>query len=519
MKRLLLKIFFALTFCLNAFAVSNSNIEAVVAQSDSGTFGDISRKCRGRFTAGIPPASKLLYGYPSAIWSSYTTIKVDSPGNTLAVFGNPSGTWIEPPADTTGNTQNNAVWGILGFVIRQQLTLVENPRGSTEKDTIEIRYIIRNDNASVATAGIRIMLDLQLGGNDNSPVNAQGSGKIVNETRWLGAAVPEAYRSFDDYVNPSVSAEGILKLGAATPPDMLIIGQWTSMKEDANRWDYTLSGSPITDSAAAVFFNPVSYLPGQAREYVTYYGIPKNSGAALDIKKDVNVPTANYGDILSYSITYSNVGTLTAGGLTIWDSIPWNTSLIDYSPGAVVSGGVISWYIGSLINGSAPANVWYRVAITPVLGTSVNNTAIADYTDPYWSEREVVRSNQAITGIFTATATASPTASPTPTITETPEPKLELTDVRVFPNPAEKDANIIFNINTAADIKVIIFTVSGEKTREIKGYFQKGYNSVRWNLKNDSSRPVASGVFVFRIEAVNNKKEKRQAFGKIMVAK
>jgi len=505
--------------CCGIFAASNSTIEAIVAASDSGTYGDLTRKCKGRFTAGIPPSSRLLYGYPAGIWSSYTTIKIDSPGTTLSVYGNPSGVWTENPADTPGNTQNNSAWSTGGFNIRQQLTLVTSPRGGTVKDTIEIRYIIRNDNAVAATAGLRILLDLQLGTNDNSPVNAEGNGKIVNETRWTGAFVPDAYRSFDDYVNPSVSAEGILRLGQATQPDMLIIGQWSNMKEDANRWDYTLSGTPITDSAAAVFFNPVSYMPGQVREYVTYYGLPHHSGAAVDINKTVDLALANYGDALSYNITYSNTGSLNAGNLTVWDSIPWNTSVIDYSPGAVISGGVISWYIGTLVNGSAPANLWYRVLITPVQGTAVYNTAIADYTDPYWAEREVMRSNQAVTGIFTATATASPTASPTPTITPTPEPKLDLTDVKAYPNPAGKDTNIVFRITTDATVKAIIFTVSGEKVREIRGAFQKGYNSIKWDLTNDATQPVASGVFLYRLEAVNNKNEKKDASGKVMIVR
>ncbi len=117
-----------------------------------------------------------------------------------------------------------------------------------------------------------------------------------------------------------------------------------------------------------------------------------------------------------------------------------------------------------------------------------------------------------ITESATLTMTPSITHTPLPptvTMTQTPsEPELEIKITGNFPNPFNKGTFIVFWLSKEAEIDLKIFTVSGEIVNEkakLNGIY--GINKFYWDGKNKFNREVASGVFIYKIRANDEKKE------------
>ncbi len=533
MKRDIFFVIFFIFVIPPIFSISNEFVDARIATINANTNDIFSRKAKARWTAGTSGYKRILYGWPDAIWSSFTTIKIDIPGNTIVIYGSSSGTFSQEPTDsfdTYGNSKNTTVWNKNNLEIKQEITIVDNPRDGINKDTFDIKYTIKNNNTFTAYAGIRILFDTQLGNNDNSPIIVRGEGRIIQEKKWIGIDIPQAWVTYDNIDNPQIKAEGILSLYGATKPDQLIIGQWDYMKEDANLWDYAVHPQDITDTAVAIFYNPVTILTGEEIIFKTYYGIPGISGGNLNITKSVDKTQADRGEVLSYNFDYINTGIENISNLIIWDTIPVNTNFIDGSNGYNTSAvyGLVFWDIPGVITTNTAYSLWFRVIINDNPGLVVSNTAKSSYIDTYWNEKEIKNSNTVYTDIFTATITptwtitqtytVSPTSTITPTFTNTPvDLDMELTGS--FPNPASNPVKIIIKLTREAELFLKIYNVSGEIVREIKTNGTTGYNVIMWDLRNSDFIPVASGVYLYSIEAVVSDKERIKKYGKIGVVK
>lgn len=511
----------------SAFAAGNSLIDVRVNSTDPGYVG--------WYVIGVPsiPPVKLLYGYPGAYWTTYTTIKITSPTAKEIAFGGIGGTFTQLPTegfDAANNTRNVCAWVVDGLKITQELTVVDNPRTAAAKDNIKITYRVQNQpaNSYNITAGIRIMLDTQLKTFDNSPIAVQGYGQVAKEREWTGSAVPDAWIAFDDYYNPTVKAECNMADAGATKPDRLVIADWDK-ELNPKPWNVTVDTNYVmTDTAAGMYYNPVTYTPGQELTFTIYYGIPDYSGAELAITKSASVAEANYGDTLSFNINYYNQSTYGLSNLKIWDSIPWNATFVDASAPYTYAGGVVSWDLGAISNTYTAYSVWLRASINHMQGVSVTNTSHSEYTDSYWMDKEVKHSNQAIVNILTATVTVTPsitqthtitpTASVTPTVTETPV-ALMLSLKGNYPNPARYSTNVVFYLARNADVKLKIFTVSGELVYEEKAHFPEGHNTILWNLINGAGKDVASGVYIYKLEATTERDEYAEAYSKMALAR
>ena len=67
------------------FAVSSSYIDCRIATITAASTDPLVKQIKGRFTAGDGSGRKLLYGYPGAPWSSFTTVNIEAPGSKLTV--------------------------------------------------------------------------------------------------------------------------------------------------------------------------------------------------------------------------------------------------------------------------------------------------------------------------------------------------------------------------------------------------------------------------------------------------
>jgi uncharacterized repeat protein (TIGR01451 family) len=94
----------------------------------------------------------------------------------------------------------------------------------------------------------------------------------------------------------------------------------------------------------------------------------------------------------------------------------------------------------------------------------------------------------------------------------------------VYPNPAPSDkaglpqsAYVYYSTNIAMPMTLDIYTIAGEKVRSLPAPGAQGAQQVAWDLKNQWGRPVASGVYAFRLWSSMPVIPTPEAFGYIAV--
>ncbi|MFQ5652940.1 MAG: T9SS type A sorting domain-containing protein, partial [bacterium] len=82
-----------------------------------------------------------------------------------------------------------------------------------------------------------------------------------------------------------------------------------------------------------------------------------------------------------------------------------------------------------------------------------------------------------------------------------------------YPNPFNPETSIQYSIPKAADVKLTIFNVLGQRVATLVNKQQVAGNYlVQWNGQNDAGRPVASGIYVYRISAGDFVQTKKMLF-------
>lgn len=72
---------------------------------------------------------------------------------------------------------------------------------------------------------------------------------------------------------------------------------------------------------------------------------------------------------------------------------------------------------------------------------------------------------------------------------------------RNFPNPFNPTTTISFDIAKAGSVKLNVYNVKGQLVRRLhNGDLASGNHRVVWNGRDESNRPVASGVYYYRLE-------------------
>lgn len=281
----------------------------------------------GRFvigtTGGDPSTTaddnkRLLYGYPSRIGTSFTTLRVISGGSTTDYqLGKNVAPTVSPSSDGTTLT---TVWEAGGVRVEQRLYFATNP-DTGRMDTTVIEYQLTNITTSQRQAGLRILLDTMIGDNDGAPFFAPGYGNITQERDFSRGGIPDYWIAWESPTfDPNrLKAKGFLRGSGITTPDRLVIAHWD---DDlcpsagpglfSTAWDYTANpNTSITcDSAVALYYNPVILNPGQTRTIRTYYGLT-GSGGGLALAPDVvNFVTANRQQLQNVSQYARDVSTV-----------------------------------------------------------------------------------------------------------------------------------------------------------------------------------------------------------------
>ena len=116
------------------------------------------------------------------------------------------------------------------------------------------------------------------------------------------------------------------------------------------------------------------------------------------------------------------------------------------------------------------------------------------------------------TPTITNTWTVTCTITPTVTMTATPPFCMELKGA--FPNPFFYDTRIVYSLCRDSAIKLTVYTVSGEVVRVFEQDGFIGYNTIYWNARNRALKPVASGTYIYSLEAVSAD-DKKKLWGKV----
>ncbi len=71
-----------------------------------------------------------------------------------------------------------------------------------------------------------------------------------------------------------------------------------------------------------------------------------------------------------------------------------------------------------------------------------------------------------------------------------------------YPNPFNPTTTIGFNLKEEAKVKIEIYNIHGQKVDTVAdGYYGAGYNNVNWDGVDGEGRPVASGVYFYKMKA------------------
>ncbi len=152
--------------------------------------------------------------------------------------------------------------------------------------------------------------------------------------------------------------------------------------------------------------------------------------------------------------------------------------------------------------------------VTPTITLTHTHTSTPTIT-PTITETETIEDTFTHTPTITETAvdTATPTATPTAT-----EGEFYLKLIGNFPNPFKDETQIIYELGKTSEVKIRIYTISGELVTNLQETGNAGTNSIRWDGRTTSNREAASGVYIFIIEATAGDKRARE-WGKCAVVK
>ncbi len=81
------------------------------------------------------------------------------------------------------------------------------------------------------------------------------------------------------------------------------------------------------------------------------------------------------------------------------------------------------------------------------------------------------------------------------------ESDLDITEALVYPNPGNGRRCFSFRISEDAQVTVSIFTVAGTRIEDLTRICSQGYNQILWNGLDHDGDPVASGPYIYKINA------------------
>ena len=81
----------------------------------------------------------------------------------------------------------------------------------------------------------------------------------------------------------------------------------------------------------------------------------------------------------------------------------------------------------------------------------------------------------------------------------------------LFPNPANPSATIVYELHRPATVRLSVFNLAGQLVKTLIGGERKaaGTYEVTWNGRDSGGQEVATGVYLYRLEAGEFSETKR----------
>ena len=71
-----------------------------------------------------------------------------------------------------------------------------------------------------------------------------------------------------------------------------------------------------------------------------------------------------------------------------------------------------------------------------------------------------------------------------------------------YPNPFNPSTSISYDLPRAETVRIIVYDLAGRQVRELVNEHQeRGFYTVLWDGRNQRSRLVASGLYIYQIQA------------------
>ena len=314
------------TLTTNALAIDqrigNDYLEFVVSDNGRFTIGTTG----GNEQSLIDNNKRLLYGHPSP-GTSFTTLNIDGQQQ----YYQPS-----VPGYVSLQDLSHVSEKIIGDIKVKQIVSIQKNLNTNKDDTVEVKYIVTNNDSQEHDVGLRIMMDTMLGYNDAAPFKIPGTGDVVSETEYTGNNIPEYWQVFDDLVNPSVIAHGTFYSSSMIKPDKVQFTNWGRVYNTL--WNYSiLSGQPNGDSAVSIYWNPTTLGVGETKTFKTFYGI---SELTQDLRPPLTLSVTGASIVETTSEGYSpnpftvtayvsNIGSADALDANISIDLPDGLTLVD----------------------------------------------------------------------------------------------------------------------------------------------------------------------------------------------
>ncbi|MGH2807531.1 MAG: hypothetical protein ACRDKT_09655 [Actinomycetota bacterium] len=215
-------------------------------------------------TCGPGPTSfALSFGWPSGS-TSWTTVRIDGADHVYHL-----GTVVTPPTEFGTGIFSTMSFG--GEIEVSQLVQVGLTNPTTGRpDAAQIAYTVDNvsPDQQAHDVGIRFMVDTRVG-DHNNPTFFVDNTPVTTENEYVGT-VPELFTVQNPDVLSQAAAGALSPNFGAVTPDRFIIGEFSTF---ATAWDYPSSGSAITDSAFAAYWETLALAPGNQATYAMVYGV------------------------------------------------------------------------------------------------------------------------------------------------------------------------------------------------------------------------------------------------------
>ena len=212
-------------------------------------------------------ADGRLLLYPAD--TSNIALRVDGATEKSTVYGGGLNSYIIQSPTITAPDTIVVKWKMSSVSLIITYKLVDN--------NLQITATLTNEGSASHQAGLRFLLDTQLGPNDGAPLYAPNIGVKTYETDMLNPTF-NYWMAYDFYPNPSLQAYCTL----ITLPDRVAFTWWPNSFNSL--WDYTVNPnqqfytpgytySPYSDSAVLIYYNSVPLAPGASRTVIFAYGL------------------------------------------------------------------------------------------------------------------------------------------------------------------------------------------------------------------------------------------------------